>query len=100
MQAFVVGCCVMSLGVVLSSADALLAAENADDSHTRARDGVFNIRDYGAKGDGVTLNTVAINRALDACASTGGGQVLIPSGRYLSGTLHLRSHITLFLAPG
>lgn len=62
--------------------------------------GVFNVRDEGAAGDGVTLDTAAINRAVEACAQAGGGQVLFPPGRYLSGTVRLRSHVTLFLDAG
>jgi len=62
--------------------------------------GVFNIRDYGATGDGKTLDTPAIDKAMDACAATGGGQVLLPPGKYLSGTVHLKSHVTLFLEAG
>src|ERR1035441_10418218 len=57
-------------------------------------------RQYGAAGDGFTLDTSAINKAVEACGSNGGGQVLLPPGRYLSGTVHLRSHVTLFLAAG
>ncbi len=62
--------------------------------------GIFNVRDYGAKANGITLDTAAINQAIEACAKAGAGQVLIPPGRYLSGTVHLRSHVTLFLAAG
>lgn len=62
--------------------------------------GVFNVRDYGAKGDGIALDTAAINQAIEACTTAGAGQVLIPPGRYLSGTVHLRSNVTLFLAAG
>jgi len=65
-----------------------------------AKPGVFSIRDYGAVGDGTTLDTTAINKAIDACASAGGGQVLFPPGRYLSGTVHLKSHVTLLLEAG
>lgn len=61
---------------------------------------VFNIREHGAAGDGRTLDTAAIAAAIDACATAGGGQVLFPPGRYLSGTVRLRSHVTLFLAAG
>jgi hypothetical protein len=61
---------------------------------------VFNVRDHGAAGDGATLETTAINRAIEACAASGGGQVLFPPGRYLSGTVQLRSHITLFFEAG
>jgi hypothetical protein len=62
--------------------------------------GVFNIRDYGAVGNGVTLDTPAINKAIEACGTSGGGQVLFPPGRYLSGTVHLKNHVTLFLEAG
>jgi len=62
--------------------------------------GVFNVREYGASGDGQTLDTPAINKAIEACTSAGGGQVLFPPGRYLSGTVHLKSHVTLFLEAG
>nr|NIO42310.1 glycoside hydrolase [Burkholderiales bacterium] len=62
--------------------------------------GVFNIRDFGAVGDGTTLDTPAIHKAIEACAATGGGQVMLPPGRYLSGTVHLKSHVTLFFEAG
>jgi len=61
---------------------------------------LFNVADYGAKGDGITLDTAAVNQAVEACAKAGGGQVLIPPGRFLSGTVHLRSHVTLCIAAG
>jgi len=60
----------------------------------------FDIRDYGAVGDGVTLDTPAINRALEECSRQGGGQVLFPPGRYLSGTVHLHSHVAIYLEAG
>jgi len=62
--------------------------------------GTYNVRHYGASGGGATLDTAAINHAVAACAEAGGGQVLLPAGRYLSGTVHLRSRVTLFLAAG
>ncbi len=60
----------------------------------------FNVLDFGAKGDGRTVNTAAINAAVEACGKVGGGQVLLPPGEFLSGTIHLRSHVTFYLAPG
>jgi hypothetical protein len=65
-----------------------------------AGSGAFDIRDYGAVGDGVTLDTPAIHKAIETCAAAGGGQVRFPPGRYLSGTVHLRSRVTLFLEAG
>lgn len=56
-----------------------------------------NIRDYGAKGNGKTLNTKAINDAIQACAKQGGGTVVVPAGVFLTGTIHLQSHVSLFL---
>jgi len=62
--------------------------------------GVFNVRDYGAKGDGVTKDTRALQAAIDACSQAGGGFVFVPAGRFLSGTLTLKSNLTLHLGPG
>src|SRR5436189_3435474 len=73
------------------------AAENEADAPA---DHTFKITDFGGKGDGRTLNTGAINKAIEACAAAGGGQVVIPPGRFLSGTIRLRSHVTLFVAAG
>ena len=46
--------------------------------------GVYDVRDYGAKGDGRTLDHLAINRAIDACVAGGGGQVRVPAGTAVS----------------
>jgi len=62
--------------------------------------GNYNVRDFGATGDGVTLDTAAINRAIDAAAAAGGGTVHFPAGTYLSYSIHLKSNITLFLDQG
>jgi Pectate lyase superfamily protein/Right handed beta helix region len=62
--------------------------------------GLFNVRDRGATGDGSTLDTAAINGAIQVCAQSGGGQVWFPPGRYLSGTVRLRSHVHLVLSAG
>lgn len=60
----------------------------------------FNILNYGARGDGKTLNTKAIQQAIDACASKGGGTVMIPAGEYLTGTITLKNNINLLLDAG
>ncbi len=60
----------------------------------------YNIKNYGAKGDGKTLDTAAINKAIDAAAKQGGGTVYFPAGIYLSFSIHLKSNITLHLDNG
>ncbi|HEY0053841.1 MAG TPA: glycoside hydrolase family 28 protein [Pedobacter sp.] len=62
--------------------------------------GHYNIRSYGAIGDGKQLEQVAINKAIAACAKNGGGTVYIPPGKYLSGSIHLKSNINLHLEVG
>jgi hypothetical protein len=61
---------------------------------------LWNVKDLGAHGDGVTLDTAAINRAIQDCAAAGGGTVRFPAGVYLSGTVHLKSHVTLLFEAG
>lgn len=58
---------------------------------------VFNVRDFGATGDGTNKDTVAFQKALDACAANGGGKVLVPPGIYLIGSIQMGSHTTLML---
>ncbi len=65
-----------------------------------ASPGIFNVRDFGAAGDGKTLDTAAINKAIDACAEAQGGRVVLTPGRYVSGTIHLKSNVTLFIEAG
>ena len=60
--------------------------------------GAFNVRAFGAVGDGRTLDTAAVQAAIDACSQTAGGTVLVPAGNYLVGTLRLKSNVTLELA--
>lgn len=60
--------------------------------------GVYNVLEYGARGNGKTLNTKAIQAAIDACFAYQGGTVLIPAGDFLCGTIELKSNVTLHLA--
>jgi polygalacturonase len=62
--------------------------------------GLYNVRDFGAMGDGVKLETAALNRAVETCARAGGGTVYVPAGTYLTGTIRLKSNITLWIDSG
>ena len=60
----------------------------------------LNIRDFGVRGDGQTIETKGIQKAIDKCAESGGGTIVFPSGTYLTGTLRLRSDVYLHLDSG
>lgn len=90
-----------SVGAGLLGASRAAAAEPAggpapDEKNSGAR--VYNVRDFGAKGDGTTLDTVAVQAAIDACNRDHGGIVLVPAGDFLTGTIELKSNVTLHLA--
>lgn len=61
---------------------------------------VYDVRAFGAKGDGKSLDSLAINKAIEAAAAAGGGAVIFPAGTYLSVSIRLRSNITLQFEPG
>jgi polygalacturonase len=61
---------------------------------------VYNIRDFGAKGDGTTLDTAALQAALGACHKDHGGTVLVPAGVFVIGTVEIKSNVTLHIAAG
>jgi polygalacturonase len=79
--------CVLALWVLVA---------NGQDSRTST----YDVRAFGAKGDGRTLDTAAINMAIDAAAAAGGGTVRFPAGSYLSFSIHLKSNITIYLDQG
>jgi polygalacturonase len=62
--------------------------------------GIFDVRKYGATGDGKTVDTPAVNRAIEAAASAGGGIVLFPAGTYLCFSIHMKSNVHLVLQQG
>lgn len=61
---------------------------------------VFDVRDFGAAGDGKSVDTSAFSQSITACSAAGGGTVIVPSGRYLIGAIELKSHVTLDLDSG
>jgi polygalacturonase len=60
----------------------------------------FDVRAYGAKGDGTTVDTPAINHAIESAAAAGGGTVHFPAGNYLCYSIHLKSNVGLYLSQG
>ena len=76
----------------------VLLLSGARTASTRAI--VYDVRVFGARGDGKTLDTPAINKAIETAAAAGGGTVIFPAGTYLSVSIRLRSNITLQLDQG
>jgi len=60
----------------------------------------YNVEDYGAKGDGIAINTKQIQNAIDECSQMGGGRVVVPSGEFVSGSLFLKDNVELHLFAG
>jgi polygalacturonase len=89
------------IGVALAGFPAISVAAGAQEgSAASAANGIFDVRKYGASGDGKTIDTPAINRAIEAAASAGGGIVLFPAGTYLCFSIHLKSQVHLVLSQG
>ena len=63
-------------------------------------EGTYSVRDFGARGDGRTLDTQAIARAVKVCFESGGGTVVFPAGQYVTGTFEMFSRVTLHLEAG
>ena len=75
-------------------------AEVRDGKHNAPQTGWLNVRTFGATGDGVTIDTPAVNRAIEAAAAQGGGTVWFPAGTYSCYTIRLKSHVGLHLDHG
>jgi polygalacturonase len=86
------------VGVVISFV--LLVTFCGDALADVGRGRVFDVREYGAKSDGKSLDTAAIQKAFDACGKAGGGTVLLPPGTYLSGPLIIRTKTMLLIESG
>ncbi len=90
----------LRLGAGLATAALLGRPRPAHGAQARRRSKDFDVRDFGAAGDGRTIDSPAIDRAIAAAAAAGGGTVVFPAGTYASYSIHLRSHITLRLDQG
>lgn len=92
----VVICCLAACGTVGSDVD---ATDDADTGADAVSDKICSVRGHGAVGDGVTLDTAAIQAAIDECAGTGGVTVVEP-GTYYTGTIFLKSDMTFRIREG
>ena len=86
----------MNQGNPDSSTGADKTEQTSDCQHAK----IFSIKDYGAVGDGKTLNTQAIQSAIDCVWALGGGTVFVPSGVYLTGSIWLKDNVNLYLDAG
>jgi polygalacturonase len=89
------------MGLAAAAAPAVPSAQAAPRSSAAFPAGAFfDIRTYGAAGDGKTVDSPAINKAIEAAAAAGGGTVYFPAGTWLSFSIRLKSHVSLFLSQG
>jgi polygalacturonase len=90
------------MGLAAAAATAVPAAYAAAQrsANTSVALGIFDIRTYGAVGDGKAVDSPAINKAIEAAAAAGGGTVLFPPGTWLSFSIRLKSHVALYLSQG
>jgi polygalacturonase len=93
-------CVGLALGMTAWAARAGGLPPDPSNTPMGAGTGVFNVKTFGATGDGKTLDTDAINQAIIAANAAGGGTVRFPAGTYLSASIHLKSNVTLFLEAG
>lgn len=109
---FIINALVFGLIFMLASCKAGAQDFNSDEAWQKADeiiknitvpefpDRTFEVSDFGAVADGVTDNTEAFKKAISACNAQGGGKVLVPSGKYVTGPIHLKSNVNFHLAEG
>lgn len=87
----------VGMGLINNNAEASPAAIMPNPNNMEGAR-IYNIRDFGAKGDGKTLDTKAIQMAIDTCTHEQGGTVLVPAGTFVTGTVELKSNVHLYIA--
>src|SRR6266446_8368390 len=89
-------------GFLLPNAHSAIFISKSGPAHLSLSEdaGVYSVKAFGATGNGKTLDTPAINKAIEAAAAAGGGTVRFPAGNYLSVSIHLKSNIALYLDQG
>jgi len=88
-----------SLGVAAVAIPSVSFAAGKENA-VASSSGIFDVRNFGAAGDGKTLDADAVNRAIAAAEAAGGGTVVFPPGEYLCFSIHLKSHVHLYLSEG
>lgn len=92
---------IISIFLMIEQPDAVSGQNrNRRTSQRSDTNAFYNVKNYGAKGEGKTLDTPAINKAIEAAAAKGGGTVYFPAGTYLCFSIRLKSNITLYLDNG
>lgn len=90
-----------TMGLAASAVSAIPALAAQKKVSTQAISPIlFDVRTFGATGDGKTIDSPAINKAIDAASAAGGGTVIFPAGTYVCFSIRLKSHVDLFLAQG
>ncbi len=90
----------LGAGLLAAASPQTVAAETTSLVENTLGVRIYNVRDFGAKGDGATLDTAAVQAAIDACTKEQGGTVLVPAGIFLIGPIELKSDVTLHIVAG
>lgn len=86
--------------ILLLLAGSIAAAQSTKNAPSKSISSTYDIRSFGAIGDGKIICTKSIQQAIDACSQKGGGVVLVASGTYVTGTIYFKSNVILRLEAG